>query len=93
MFGWRPALPRTDGRRWYEALRGGQYVLAASPATLPATAVAGFDHVEVVTMAHRSGTISLIRPNAYMTWAGNHAASDRTAEIRAALASRCESSV
>jgi len=86
MFGRRCRGLGLDGRRLYDALRGGQYLLAASPGSLPATAIAGFDHVEVVPVARRTGTIALVRPDAYIARAGNHAAVDRTAEIRTVLA-------
>jgi len=50
----------------YEALRSGQYLLAASPGVLSPSAITGFDHVEVVTKARPTGTITVIRPDAYM---------------------------
>jgi hypothetical protein len=45
---------------------------------------------EVVTAA-RTGTIALIRPNAYIAWADSDTADDRTAESRTALARWCGS--
>jgi hypothetical protein len=41
--------------------------------------------VEVVTVARRTGTIALIRPDAYIAWADSRAGDAATAKIRAAL--------
>jgi hypothetical protein len=50
-------LPLTDGRRLYQALRGGRFLLAASPGELLADATAGYhDRVEAITVARSSGT-------------------------------------
>ena len=98
-----PDLPLADGGRLYEALRGGQFVLAASPGALPATATAGFGRVETVTVARRPGLLALVRPDAYVAWAANPANGragrarkagtrtdgDRAAEIRGVLERWC----
>jgi hypothetical protein len=84
-------LPLADGRRLYEALRGGRFLLASSPGALLAEATSGYDdRVEAVTVARPSGTIALIRPDAYIAWAGSHAAADhRPPDVRGALARWC----
>jgi 2-polyprenyl-6-methoxyphenol hydroxylase-like FAD-dependent oxidoreductase len=82
-------LPLTGGRRLYEALRGGRYLLAASARTLPAGAASGYDdRVDVITVAHPSGTIALIRPDAYVAWAAAANAAG-VSEIGGALARWC----
>jgi 2-polyprenyl-6-methoxyphenol hydroxylase-like FAD-dependent oxidoreductase len=84
-------LPLADGRRLYEALRGGRFLLAASPGALLAEATSGYDdRVETVGVARPSGTVALIRPDAYIAWAGSHAtADDRPPDVRGALARWC----
>ena len=63
-------LRLADGRRLYEALRSGRFLLAASAGALPADAATGYrDRVEVVTIARASRTVALIRPDAYVAWA------------------------
>lgn len=84
-------LPLTDGRRLYQALRGGQFLLAASQGTLPSDVTAGYDdRVETVTVARSSGTAALIRPDAYTAWAGASKAAS-PAQIRDSLARWCGS--
>jgi FAD binding domain len=84
-------LPLADGRRLYEALRGGRFLLAAGLGALPADMAAGYaDRVDTVEVARPSSTVTLIRPDAYIAWArGPAATGDRAAEIRAALARWC----
>jgi 2-polyprenyl-6-methoxyphenol hydroxylase-like FAD-dependent oxidoreductase len=85
-------LPLAGGRRLYQALRDGRYLLAASRGVLPAGAAAGYgDRVATATIrTASSGTITLIRPDAYIAWAGRPAgADDPAAEIRDALARWC----
>jgi 2-polyprenyl-6-methoxyphenol hydroxylase-like FAD-dependent oxidoreductase len=86
-------LPLADGRRLYEALRGGRFLLASSPGALLAEATTGYDdRVEAVTVARSSGTIALIRPDAYIAWAGSLATADHQApDVRGALARWCGS--
>jgi hypothetical protein len=84
-------LPLADGRRLYEALRSGRFLLAASPGALPADAAIGYrDRVDVVTIAPFSPTVALIRPDAYIAWAatGNGAGAP---EIGDTLARWCGS--
>jgi 2-polyprenyl-6-methoxyphenol hydroxylase-like FAD-dependent oxidoreductase len=84
-------LPLADGRRLYEALRGGRFLLAASPGALPADAASGYgDRVEAAPLACASGTVALIRPDAYIAWAaaGNAATAP---QIRDCLARWCGS--
>jgi 2-polyprenyl-6-methoxyphenol hydroxylase-like FAD-dependent oxidoreductase len=85
-------LPLADGRRLYQALRSGRFLLAASPGALPAGAASGYgDRVDTAAIASgSSSTITLIRPDAYIGWAGRRtAADDPAAEIRDALARWC----
>jgi hypothetical protein len=84
-------LPLADGRRLYEALRGGRILLAGSPRALPVDAANGYgDRVEAAPVARASGTVALIRPDAYIAWA---AAGDtaNAQQIRATLARWCGS--
>jgi 2-polyprenyl-6-methoxyphenol hydroxylase-like FAD-dependent oxidoreductase len=84
-------LPLADGRRLYEALRGGRFLLAARPGALPADAAGGYgDRVDAVPVARASGTVALIRPDAYIAWA---AAGDAATapQIRDSLARWCGS--
>jgi 2-polyprenyl-6-methoxyphenol hydroxylase-like FAD-dependent oxidoreductase len=63
-------LPLADGRRLYQALRGGRFLLAASPGALPADAASGYDdRVDAAPLARACGTVALIRPDAYIAWA------------------------
>lgn len=82
-------LPLVDGRRLYEALRGGRFLLASSPGVLPAEAASGYDdRVETVTVDRTSSTVALIRPDAYIAWAGRQATA---ADISGALTRCCGS--
>lgn len=84
-------LPLADGSRLYEALRDGRFLLAVDPATDPADAMSGYgDRVELVTRARAAGTVALVRPDAYIAWAGDSTADQTgTARIRGALARSC----
>jgi hypothetical protein len=63
-------LPLADRRRLYEALRGGRFLLAASPGALPADAASDYrDRVDAAPLARACGTVALIRPDAYIAWA------------------------
>jgi Aromatic-ring hydroxylase, C-terminal len=90
-------LPLTDGRRLYETLRGGRFLLAAGPGALPGgplpgdAAVGYSGRVDTVTVTRPSGTIALIRPDAYIAWAQGSVTGDRTPQIRDALARWCGS--
>jgi 2-polyprenyl-6-methoxyphenol hydroxylase-like FAD-dependent oxidoreductase len=84
-------LPLADGRRLYQALHGGRFLLAASAGALPAEAASGYgDRVDAATLARASGTVALIRPDAYIAWAaaGNAASAP---QIRGALTRWCGS--
>jgi 2-polyprenyl-6-methoxyphenol hydroxylase-like FAD-dependent oxidoreductase len=84
-------LPLADGRRLYEALRGGRFLLAADVGALPADAASGYgDRVDAVPVARTSGMVALIRPDAYIAWAaaGNAAGAP---QIRDSLARWCGS--
>ena len=61
-----PDLPLADGRRLYEALRGGRFVLVARPAAVEGWA----DRVDLLEPAQPSARAVLVRPDAYVAWAG-----------------------
>jgi 2-polyprenyl-6-methoxyphenol hydroxylase-like FAD-dependent oxidoreductase len=83
-------LPLSDGRRLYEALRDGRFLLAASGDALPAGLAGDYgDRVGTATVARGSGTVALIRPDAYVAWAASGEAGQRIREIRDALARWC----
>jgi 2-polyprenyl-6-methoxyphenol hydroxylase-like FAD-dependent oxidoreductase len=83
-------LPLADGRRLYQALRDGRFLLAASRGVLPADAASGYgDRVEAISVAHASGTAALIRPDAYIAWATGTMGDQGAPEIGAALAHWC----
>ena len=84
-------LPLADGRRLYQALRGGRFLLAGAPGVLPDGAAAGYaSRVDTVEVARPSGTVALIRPDAYIAWAQKaQGTGDRAPQIRAALARWC----
>jgi 2-polyprenyl-6-methoxyphenol hydroxylase-like FAD-dependent oxidoreductase len=63
-------LRLADGRRLYEALRSGRFLLTGGPGTFPADAATGYrDRVEAAPIARASATVALIRPDAYIAWA------------------------
>ncbi len=67
-----------DSRRLYEALRDGKFVLAADAPVAPDVIDGYGDRVVLVTTAAPTGTLTLIRPDAYIAWAAASAA-DRPA--------------
>jgi 2-polyprenyl-6-methoxyphenol hydroxylase-like FAD-dependent oxidoreductase len=84
-------LRLADGRRLYEALRCGRFLLAGGPGTLPADAATGYrDRVEAAPIARASTTAALIRPDAYIAWAATGNAATAS-QIRAGLARWCGS--
>jgi 2-polyprenyl-6-methoxyphenol hydroxylase-like FAD-dependent oxidoreductase len=84
-------LPLADGRRLYQALRGGRFLLAASPGALPADAASGYgDRVDAAPLARACGTVALIRPDAYIAWAAS-ASTATAAQIRDSLVRWCGS--
>src|SRR5258708_25376681 len=59
-------LPLADGRRLYEALRGGRFLLAARPGALPADATTAYRApVAPAPLAPASGIVPLVRPDTY----------------------------
>ncbi|HEY9243414.1 MAG TPA: FAD-dependent monooxygenase [Streptosporangiaceae bacterium] len=84
-------LPLTDGRRLYQALRSGRFLLAAGSGAIPPGATAGYhDRVESVAVARPARAATLIRPDAYLAWADGPAPDgQRIPEIRGALARHC----
>jgi 3-hydroxyisobutyrate dehydrogenase-like beta-hydroxyacid dehydrogenase/2-polyprenyl-6-methoxyphenol hydroxylase-like FAD-dependent oxidoreductase len=84
-------LPLADGRRLYQALRGGRFLLAASPGALSADATSGYgDRVDAAPVAGASRTVALIRPDAYVAWAAAGDAATAS-QIRDSLARWCGS--
>jgi hypothetical protein len=64
-------VPLTDSRRLYEALRDGRFILAADT-PVPAGVTDDYgDRVTSVITAAPSGTITLVRPDAYVAWAAD----------------------
>jgi 2-polyprenyl-6-methoxyphenol hydroxylase-like FAD-dependent oxidoreductase len=91
-------LPLTDGRRLYEALRPGRFLLASAPGAIPTgTLLTGYGgRVDTVEIARPTRTVALIRPDAYIAWAhGPRGASgpapdaDRAPQLSDALARWC----
>jgi 2-polyprenyl-6-methoxyphenol hydroxylase-like FAD-dependent oxidoreductase len=84
-------LHLADGRRLYEALRCGRFLLTGGRGAFPDDAAAGYrDRVETAPIAHASSTVALIRPDGYIAWA----AAARTVtppQIRDAIAHWCGS--
>jgi 2-polyprenyl-6-methoxyphenol hydroxylase-like FAD-dependent oxidoreductase len=68
-------VPLTDGGRLYEALRGQHFVLVGA-----ADVIGWADRVTVVAPATPGGPLILVRPDAYVGWAGTDAT-----ELRRAL--------
>ena len=77
-------------------------MLAAGPGALPGGplpggpvpggAATGYPgRVDTVTVARPSGTVALIRPDAYIGWAQGSVTGDRTPQIRDALTRWCGS--
>lgn len=85
-------LPLADGRRLYQAMRDGRFLLAAGCGALPADAPSGYgDRVEAVTVSHASATTALIRPDGYIAWACGSVGGPSAEEIAGALARWCGS--
>ena len=66
-------LRLADGRRLYEALRGGRFLLVNGGD--PVTGVLG-EHVETVALAQPARATVLVRPDAYIGWASDDPAAD-----------------
>jgi hypothetical protein len=90
-------LRLADGRRLYEALRDGRFLLAGAPGAVPAgTLPAGYgDRVDTVEIGRPTRTVVLIRPDAYIAWAHGPDANSGPAglipPVRDALARWCGS--
>ena len=92
-------LPLAGGRRLYEALRPGRFLLASAPGALPGdpALLTGYgDRVDAVEVARPTRTVALIRPDAYIAWVhGPRGASgpapdgDRAPQLSDALARWC----
>ena len=86
-----PDWPLADGRRLYEALRDGRFLLAGSR-PIPADKASGYgDRVDTVTVAYPPGIIALIRPDAHIAWAARWSDDLQRLQIPAALARWCGS--
>ena len=84
-----PDWPLADGRRTYEALRDGRFLLAGSrPITADMTSGYG-DRVDTVEVAYPPGIIALIRPDAYIAWAARWSDDLQRSQIRGALTRWC----
>jgi hypothetical protein len=84
-------LPLADSRRLYEALRDGRFVLTTDD-SLPDDVIRGYaGRVTAATTAVPTGTIRLVRPDAYIAWAADTGspAYGGTASVREALARSC----
>lgn len=78
-----PDLPLADGRRLYEALREGKFVLIAPEGEYPD----GWrDRVLTTNPASGSRRVLLVRPDGYIGWASND---PEPAAVRAALTEWC----
>jgi 2-polyprenyl-6-methoxyphenol hydroxylase-like FAD-dependent oxidoreductase len=84
-------LPLTGGRRLYEALRDGRFLLAGARGAIPAGATAGYDdRVGTAEVDRPTGVVALIRPDAYVAWAAKPGPDgDRAALIGDALSRWC----
>jgi hypothetical protein len=68
-------LRLADGRRLYEALRSGRFLLVSQGvAGLGDGPLAG--HVEAVALAQQARTTVLVRPDGYVGWASDDPAAD-----------------
>jgi 2-polyprenyl-6-methoxyphenol hydroxylase-like FAD-dependent oxidoreductase len=74
-----PDRPLADGRRLYEALRDGRFLVVGSPAAVP-------EGISVVAPAVPGDRVTLVRPDGYAAWSGP-ASEDEG--LRAAVARWC----
>jgi hypothetical protein len=77
-------LRLADGRRLYEALRSGRFLLVSPAEAGPrggqlADSLAG--HVETVALAQHARATVLVRPDAYIGWASDDPAADPGAAL------------
>jgi 2-polyprenyl-6-methoxyphenol hydroxylase-like FAD-dependent oxidoreductase len=86
-----PDWQLADGRRLYEALRDGRFLLVGSH-PIPADIASGYgDRVDTTNTAYPPGIIALIRPDAYIAWAAPWPDGRQRPQIHDALASWCGS--
>ena len=75
--------------RLYQALRGGRFVLVAPPDD-HAAADPWAGRLDLATPAETTGTMTLVRPDAYVAWACDETDPPRRAEaLRQALTAWC----
>jgi hypothetical protein len=87
-----PDLPLSDGRRLYEALRAGRFLLVTpGHESVPAAMAGGWSGtVECASLDGPTRTAVLVRPDAYVAWATDEADPERRAAgIRHALTDWC----
>ncbi|REE96921.1 FAD-dependent monooxygenase [Thermomonospora umbrina] len=80
-----PDVPLADGRRLYEALRTGRFVLVTPPTSEAAATWA--DHADVHQAGGPTRHTVLVRPDAYIAWAT--AEPHPNAAVRRALTEHC----
>lgn len=84
-----PDIPLADGRRLYQALRDGCFLLVAPRADDPAAAAAGAawaDRVRTLGTGGPTASTVLVRPDGYIAWAADRPSA---AAVRDALAAHC----
>jgi len=86
-----PDWPLADGRRLYEALRGGRFLLAGSRPIPPGIASGYGDRLDMAEVAYPPGIIALIRPDAYTAWAARWSDGLSPSQVRGALVHWCGS--
>lgn len=84
-----PDVPLAGGRRLYEALRDGRFLLVTPPGGRPRqTAVVSWsDRVQIAEAGAATGLIVLVRPDAYIAWAAESPQS--VSAIQSALHRHC----
>jgi hypothetical protein len=73
-------LRLADGRRLYEALRSGRFLLVSPDGAGPLAGLLA-EHVEAVALAQHARTTVLVRPDAYIGWASDDPAADPAAAL------------
>jgi 2-polyprenyl-6-methoxyphenol hydroxylase-like FAD-dependent oxidoreductase len=89
-----PDIPLKGGRRLYEALRGGRFLLVSPPSEPAPVQVGGFDdRLELVEAAGPTRKVVLVRPDGYVAWATSEPHTHRpAAAVHKALTDWCGAS-